>query len=241
MAETALLLAFCLFFTCHTTARAGFGNIEITGRIPTKGLIDRIASAPDTDIAYGIGIISRTLSIIDRNTHKVQGEVSFQTWPAGLAVDPASNNAFVLCQGTSWPVASNGSLTVVSPQGQIVASRPLPRTSRDIAINPENRTAVVTVRMIGSSWSFPSTLWQQSGKLRCPTSRNPSVSTRIREGLSSPHDSTSGSFARNAPRCRSQFRHPPLQSPFYQWHQGIAVDTELDIAAALGVVVNFSV
>ncbi|OPX98939.1 MAG: hypothetical protein A4E58_00598 [Syntrophorhabdus sp. PtaB.Bin006] len=45
MAETALLLAFCLFFTCHTTARADFGNIEITGRIPTKGLVDRIALA----------------------------------------------------------------------------------------------------------------------------------------------------------------------------------------------------
>lgn len=86
MTGTALLLAFCLFFICHSTVRADFGNIEITGRIPTKGLIDRIALAPDTDIAYGIGIINRTLSILDRNAHKVQKEVSFQTWPSGLAV-----------------------------------------------------------------------------------------------------------------------------------------------------------
>jgi YD repeat-containing protein len=129
MAGTVLLLVFCLFLTCHSTAGADFGNIEITGRIPTRGLIDRIASAPDNDIAYGIGTISKTLSIIDRNTHKAQARFPSRHGPAGLAVNPVNNNAFVLCQRTSRPIANDGSLTiVVSPQGQIVASRPPPRT-----------------------------------------------------------------------------------------------------------------
>ncbi|OPY76594.1 MAG: tRNA nuclease WapA precursor [Syntrophorhabdus sp. PtaU1.Bin050] len=235
MAGTTLLLVFCLFFTCHTTVRADFGNIEIAGRLPTRGLIDRIASAPDTDIAYGIGTISRTLSIIDRNTHKVQKEVSFQAWPAGLAVDPANNNAFVLCQGTSWPVANDGSLTVVSPQGQIVASRPLPRTSRDIAINPENRTAVVTVKddrkLLVLSLDTLATIREITlpylPKSVCldPDSGRAVVTARqhqreLRPTMLLVVDLTSGTLLYNL--------------PFTNGIKGMAVNTELDIAVALG-------
>lgn len=91
-------------------------------------------------------LVGKRLTILDRTAYQTGSEVSFDNWPIGLAVNHTNNNAYVVCHGNPWPFARDGSLTVITPQGQMIATRSLPRSARGIAINAENQTAIVTIK-----------------------------------------------------------------------------------------------
>lgn len=122
-------------------AHASAQETPLNGRIATDEFILKIAQAPDTDVAYGLNPVTKNLVLFNLDTYTQRGKVTFTKRPVALAVHPQNNSAFVLSRGT---MLTKGALSVVSPDGVILGTVEIPRSSRGLSLNPVSNTAAVT-------------------------------------------------------------------------------------------------
>ncbi len=117
-------------------------TITLLGKIPTDRMIDQVALAPGSRIAYGITYLAETLYIFDLETYQVRKKVALGRKPVGLIVDPRTNLALVIAGGDTRS-GQGGTLWAITPQGQVQRSLPLAETPRDLALDPETGNLVI--------------------------------------------------------------------------------------------------
>ncbi|MBI5591267.1 MAG: carboxypeptidase regulatory-like domain-containing protein [Deltaproteobacteria bacterium] len=135
-----LLILVGLLIPCFSSA----ADISVIGNIPTESLMDSIALSPDTGTAFGIDKEKESLHIIDVNSHCVIKKVPLGQRPAGIAVNPKNNLAYITLKGIG-PSHENGSLCIVDTSGAVLTTRPITGNPHGIAVNPVNNTVVVAL------------------------------------------------------------------------------------------------
>ncbi|MCU0578657.1 MAG: hypothetical protein MUF69_03835 [Desulfobacterota bacterium] len=139
-----IVLVWILFWAASGTLQAQSAEeLAVLGRIPTDRVIDQIALAPGSRIAYGLSHLAGALYVFDLENYQVRKKIDLGRPPVGLAVDPGNGLAYVIA-GSESRFGTGGLLWTINPEGLIQNSIMLTETPQDLALNSETDRLIVS-------------------------------------------------------------------------------------------------